>query len=332
MTTHNPSVDLRHTHKCWHGITSCLAPLFLDSTIPALTFLMPYLPPPYPETRHCAVGREDVPLSFVQASTPNVGRPYYAVSPLKAIPSKPPSDHPQCKTHKWFRWADGLGRSPKASPTATQSGEHSLRRAKYCTAIDYSPKATLPGPQAEPSVPEQAATGTSKVTCAHRTCQIVRVAQFCQRRMCRKHCRSQGGCTYDGHHDSLSAQPSSSPPLPTPPLLDPSSHRSHSAPVTQNNSSLDAATESSTLLSLGRKSPSLSQIDPSLLLDSRLPSLPSRFLPDAPPPPPSLPAPLPLPSATSAVTSEFSGNPRYKSHLRSYAAEHVAATLRRTEL
>ena len=150
--------------------------------------------------------------------------------------------------------------------------------------------------------------------------------------MCCKHCRSQGGCTYNGHHNSLSAQPLSSPPVPTPPLLDPSSHQSHSTPVTQNDSSLDAATESSMLLSLGQKSPLLSQIDPSLLLDSGLPSLPLGSLPDVPPPPPSLPAPLPLPLVTSAVTPEFSGNPHYKSHLRSYAAEHVAATLRRTEL
>jgi hypothetical protein len=112
---------------------------------------------------------------------------------FKAIPSKPPSDHLQCKIHKWFRWADGLGHSPKASPTVTQSGEHSLCHIKYCTVIDYSLKATLPGPQAEPSVPEQGAAGTSKVTCTHHTCQIVCVTQFCQCCMCRKYCQSQGG-------------------------------------------------------------------------------------------------------------------------------------------
>ncbi|KAG6369305.1 hypothetical protein JVT61DRAFT_15487 [Boletus reticuloceps] len=242
-------------------------------------------------------------------------------SHILAICFKSPSDHLQCKTHKWFRWADGLGRSPKTSPTVTQS-------------------ATLPGPQlqAEPSISEQATTGTSKVTCAHSSCQIIHVAQFCQRRMCRKHCRSHGGCTHEGH--SPSAETLLSLLVPTPPLLVPSSHRSHPIPATQNNnSSLDAITESSTpLFPDHQRSPSLSQIDPSLLLDSGLPSLPSSSLSGAPTLPPLPPAPSPLlptslPSATLMVTSDRSGNEaRYKSHLRSYAAEHVAATLKRTEL
>ena len=52
------------------------------------------------------MGREDVPLSFVQASTPNVGRPYYAVSPLESSKPSPPSHH---LTTRSVRLTNGFG-------------------------------------------------------------------------------------------------------------------------------------------------------------------------------------------------------------------------------
>ncbi|KAG9317732.1 hypothetical protein JVU11DRAFT_1949 [Chiua virens] len=268
--------------------------------------------------RRC-VGGEDVPLRFIHPSNPlGTGRPYYV-----------------CNTHKWYWWADGLGHSPKTSPTATQPGE--LYPNKSCVAImiDRSYKATLTGPQVGVNVhaDSEATANTSRMTCAHRTCLVIRVAHLCQRCMCRKHCRSAGGCICDGHF--ITAETSLSKPVatPSPPLgqLSQQSHLSLALP--------DAVAESSALAFAGRKPTSLSQIDPSLLLEeSNCPSHISSSsssppMPLSPPTstaPSNVPAALPPQITTSAGDS--SGNPRYMSHLRPLLVEHVAATHQRAEL
>ena len=153
--------------------------------------------------------------------------------------------------------------------------------------------------------------------------------------MCRKHCRSAGGCICDGHFiaTEMSLSHPVAAPLPQVPQGLSSQHPSPMqsgvlAPSSSIGSLLADSVEASP--PTFRKSPSLSQIDPALLSDSIHPS-PS---PSSSPPTSTPLALQPEPSTSrfETTTSDCSANPRYVSHLRPLLAEHVAATHQRAEL
>ncbi|KAG6372771.1 hypothetical protein JVT61DRAFT_7169 [Boletus reticuloceps] len=199
---------------------------FLSNTI-AIVCSMPFIPPPYPPTRRCPCG-VNVSLWFVMATnTCNAGRPYYACS--------------SCRN--WYRWGDGLGNSPRNSPTTSPT-------------IDQGKGGCPPAPAPSLPVVGNAESGDH---CRSAQCTIKRVGRKCQRCMCHKHCRAAGGCLAEGHSATDSrasatmpnAMPNSNPTLYALP--------SSSSSIGQPSSALSA-------LSL------MSNIDPALRLLSSPPS------------------------------------------------------------
>jgi hypothetical protein len=149
--------------------------------------------------------------------------------------------------------------------------------------------------------------------------------------MCRKHCRSAGGCICDGHF--IATEMSLSHPVAAPSLPQGLSlqHLSSTqsdvlAPSSSIGSLLTDPVEASPCTF--RKSPSLSQIDPVLLSDSIHPS-PS---PSSSPPTSLVSQSEPSTSRLETTTSDCLANPHYMSHLRPLLAEHVATTHQCAEL
>lgn len=112
----------------------------------------------------------------------------------------------------FFRWAPGSTKSPSASPS-TLSASTLPPIAPSTTALSH--------------VPTIISSGSTPTRCSVQGCGQTRIADECLRRICRKHCIEQGGCTAKTHRTAQG------PPLMLPPI------RSDATPTTASMLSSD---------------------------------------------------------------------------------------------
>ncbi|KAF8445915.1 hypothetical protein L210DRAFT_3642234 [Boletus edulis BED1] len=206
----------------------------------------------------------------------NAGRPYYACAVCR----------------NWYRWGDGLGSSPRNSPTTSPT-------------IDQAP------------APSQPVGGHEQAGdhCHQSGCLVKRVGRQCQRRMCRKHCRAAGGCLANGHTSSRS------PPLP--PSTSNGDVGLHALP-SSTSSDLGTASSSTSLRPL-LSAVSL-QPQPSSSLNDDL-----NVNPASPRPLSATSSTVDLLAPSRMQVADPSINPRHASHLRPIFVEHVASVHERAE-